>query len=218
MVTERHEMSLLALFNYNLSWQQRTLITCALVRAGWDYMPGSVQNYIEVFEAYSAGECQYKNLYNAWLFDTYHLPESTSSFVNDIMNLVGYPNTTNLNPIRNIGWRCWERFLSGLYNINLTNNINIAESMPEIHATAKSIWLDVVPPALSSKRISSTAITGLVSAIKQECDHKSGKYNQALFPILADAVEDASGDQIVIDHFRTRCVHVRGCWALNLVQ
>jgi hypothetical protein len=40
----------------------------------------------------------------------------------------------------------------------------------------------------------------------------------AIVPILADALEEADcTDQGIFDHLRGSRVHVRGCWALDLI-
>jgi hypothetical protein len=78
-------------------------------------------------------------------------------------------------------------------------------------ALVREIWgdpfHDFVAPAAWA-----TWERGLIPALAR------GIYDDRTFGrigILADALEDAGGDEAILAHFRQGCAQVRGCWALD---
>jgi hypothetical protein len=58
-------------------------------------------------------------------------------------------------------------------------------------------------------------VTNIASAAYEERALPSGELDPARLAVLADALEEAGADTILLDHLRGPGPHVRGCWAVD---
>lgn len=107
---------------------------------------------------------------------------------------------------RFVGWEC-----GGGRPVQYTVHTDTVHAERKAQATLLRDIVNphrVLPTSVASKV---AGISGLASSIYDE-----GAFDR--LPVLADALEEAGcGDAALLEHLRTPGMHVRGCWAVDLL-
>jgi hypothetical protein len=70
------------------------------------------------------------------------------------------------------------------------------------------------PVTINPARLTPT-VTSLAQAAYEERTLPSGELDPARLAVLADALEEAGADAVLLEHLRGPGPHVRGCWAVD---
>src|SRR5262249_32815172 len=71
-----------------------------------------------------------------------------------------------------------------------------------------------VPPAWKKK---GGEIPRLAQAAYEERRRREGRLEPARLAVLADALEEAGAEEVILNHLRDSGPHVRGCWVVDLI-
>jgi hypothetical protein len=203
--------------------RQLLLFACACCRRVWHLLVDErSRELVERVERYADGLCERRELDSFWAAARDAVHDADRETPGGIQAAVA---ARNLAP--ETGWwtsNCWAVACS------------VARSSAE--AAAKTVpWLaereaqaallrDIfgplpfhkLPPLDPSLRAwQGGLISGMAHAIYEERSLPEGTLDIARLAVLADALEEAGADTVLLDHLRGPGLHVRGCWLVDLL-
>jgi hypothetical protein len=190
------------------------LFSCACCRRFWDSLQDKrSRHFVETVERFADGLETDVTLDHSYFAARAVAEETSDTVADDLLGLYGACATYEYQQkMRGVVAERAAKLMANDSPLGIgAERIVQAELLRDIirnpfrSVTINSSWL-------------SPAVSALAQAIYAERSLSSGELDTTRLAVLADALEDGGCDNAdILEHLRSSGVHVRGCWALDLL-